>query len=119
MAETRDITHTANGRTSNGYLADGSGGKTVPGVLVLHEGNGLSDNTRSKCDLLAEMGYVAYAPDMFAGSEGEGMAVLGQLVQDIAEWRGRLVAGLAALAAQPHVDASSIDRDLISGRIEA
>lgn len=108
MAETRDITHTANGRTSIGYLADGSGGKSVPGVLVLHEGNGLSANTKSKCDTLAAMGYVAYAPDMFFGSEGEGMAVLGQLVQDIPEWRGRLVAGLAALAAQPNVDASRL-----------
>ena len=36
MAECREITHSANGRTATGYLADGSGGKTVPGVLVLH-----------------------------------------------------------------------------------
>jgi dienelactone hydrolase len=76
-----DITYSANGRSCSGYLADGSDGKSVPGVLVLHEGNGLSANTRSKCDLLAGMGYVAFAVDMFAGSDGEPMAILGALVR--------------------------------------
>jgi dienelactone hydrolase len=103
-----EITWSGNGRTSCGYLADGSNGKSAPGVLVLHEGNGLSANTRSKCDALAALGYVAFAPDMFAGSEGEPMAILGALVQDNVEWRARLNAGLAALAAQPHVDAAKL-----------
>ena len=103
-----DIEWLGGGRGCMGYLADGSGGKTVPGVLVLHEGNGLSANTRSKCDALAAMGYVAFAVDMFAGSEGEPMAILGALVQDHAEWRARLACGLAALAAQPHVDSSKL-----------
>src|SRR5947209_8268911 len=108
MAESRDVTFTANGRTSTGYLADGSGGRDVPGVLVLHEGNGLTANTRSKCDALAAMGCVAFAVDMFAGFEGEPMAVLGQLIQDQAEWRARLCAGLDALRAQPHVDGGKL-----------
>ncbi len=103
-----EITWSGNGRTSNGYLADGSDGKSAPGVLVLHEGNGLSANTRSKCDALAALGYVAFAPDMFAGSEGEPMAILGALVQDNAEWRARLNAGLAALATQPNVDGGKL-----------
>ncbi|MGE3692659.1 MAG: dienelactone hydrolase family protein [Novosphingobium sp.] len=99
-----EITWSSGGRSCQGYLADGSGGKTAPGILVLHEGNGLSANTRSKCDSLAEIGFVAFAVDMFAGSEGEPMAILGALVQDNAEWRARLNCGLDALAAQPHVD---------------
>ena len=99
-----EITWSGNGRSCAGYMADGSGGKQVPGVLVLHEGNGLSDNTRSKCDALAVMGYVAFAVDMFAGSQEQPMAVLGALVQDNAEWRARLNTGLDALKAQPHVD---------------
>lgn len=103
-----EITWSGNGRTSNGYLADGSDGKSAPGVLVLHEGNGLSANTRSKCDALAALGYVAFAPDMFAGSEGEPMAILSALVQDNAEWRARLNAGLAALATQPNVDGGKL-----------
>jgi dienelactone hydrolase len=103
-----DITFSADGRSCSGYLADGSGGNKVPGVLVLHEGNGLSANTRSKCDALAAMGYVAFAVDMFAGSEGEPMAILGALVQDNAEWRTRLNCGLAALKAQPNVDGSKL-----------
>jgi dienelactone hydrolase len=54
------------------------------------------------------MGYVALAPDMFAGSEGEPMAILGTLVQDNAEWRARLVAALEVLRSQPNVDASKL-----------
>ncbi len=103
-----DITYLANGRSCAGYLADGSGGRKVPGVLVLHEGNGLSANTRSKCDLLAGMGYVAFAVDMFAGSDGEPMAILGALVQDVPEWRARLNTGLDALRAQPNVDGTKL-----------
>lgn len=103
-----EITWSGGGRSCAGYLADGSGGKHVPGVLVLHEGNGLSANTRSKCDALAAMGYVAFAVDMFAGSEGEPMAILGALVQDNAEWRARLNCGLAALKAQANVDGAKL-----------
>ena len=103
-----EITWSGGARSCSGYLADGSGGKTSPGVLVLHEGNGLSANTRSKCDLLAEIGYVAFAVDMFAGSQGEPMAILGALMKDIPGWRARLNTGLEALAAQPHVDANRL-----------
>jgi dienelactone hydrolase len=102
-----EITYSADGRSCSGYLADGSGGKPAPGVLVLHEGNGLSANTRSKCDLLAGMGYVAFAVDMF-GETREPMAVLGALVQDVPEWRARLNTGLAALKSQPNVDGSKL-----------
>ena len=102
-----EITYSGNARSCAGYLADGSGGKPVPGVLVLHEGNGLSANTRSKCDTLAAMGYVAFAVDMF-GETDQPMAVLGALVQDVPEWRARLNTGLEALKSQPHVDASKL-----------
>ena len=60
-----DITFSGNGRSCSGYVADGSGGKLAPGVLVLHEGNGLGPHTRGKTELLAAMGYVAFAVDLF------------------------------------------------------
>ena len=108
MAAGKEISYSASSGSCSGYLADGSGGRKVPGVLVLHEGNGLTANTRSKCDALAAMGYVAFAVDMFAGSDAEPMAILGALVKDGDEWRARLNTGLDALRAQPGVDAGKL-----------
>jgi carboxymethylenebutenolidase len=53
-------------RAGTGYLAlpDTSEG---PGILVLHAWWGLTDHVRAVCDLLAADGYVALAPDLFAG----------------------------------------------------
>ncbi len=53
-------------RAGTGYLAlpDSSAG---PGILVLHAWWGLTDHVRGVCDQLAEEGYVALAPDLFAG----------------------------------------------------
>jgi carboxymethylenebutenolidase len=49
-----------------GYLALPEGG-AGPGILVLHAWWGLTDHVRHVCDLLAEEGYVALAPDLFEG----------------------------------------------------
>ena len=49
-----------------GYLAydDGTEGKR-PGVLVVHEWWGLNDYVRTRVEKLAELGYVAFALDMY------------------------------------------------------
>lgn len=49
-----------------GYLALPEGG-AGPGILVLHAWWGLTDHVRHVCDLLADEGYVALAPDLFDG----------------------------------------------------
>jgi carboxymethylenebutenolidase len=49
-----------------GYLAQPDE-PTGPGILVLHAWWGLTDHVRGVCDTLAEAGYVALAPDLFAG----------------------------------------------------
>jgi len=49
-----------------GYLALPDA-PTGPGILVLHAWWGLTDHVRGVCDSLAEAGYVALAPDLFAG----------------------------------------------------
>lgn len=49
-----------------GYLAwDNSVQGKRPGVLVVHEWTGLNDYAKSRCRQLAELGYVAFAVDMY------------------------------------------------------
>lgn len=52
--------------TLEGFLAyDGSISGKRPGVLVVHEWTGLNDYARSRAQQLAELGYVAFALDMY------------------------------------------------------
>jgi dienelactone hydrolase len=60
--------YTARGRSFDGYLADGSNGKKVPGILVAHEGRGFTQHPKDRALLLAALGYVAFAPDYLGGS---------------------------------------------------
>ena len=61
----RPITYEAAGQDFTGFLADGSAGSRVPGILVIHEGGGLTGHTKARAARLAELGYVAFAMDMF------------------------------------------------------
>ncbi|MGZ3296477.1 MAG: dienelactone hydrolase family protein, partial [Xanthobacteraceae bacterium] len=49
-----------------GYLAydDTISGKR-PGVLLLHRRDGMTDLTRKNTEMVAKLGYVAFAPDIF------------------------------------------------------
>ena len=106
-----DITYDIQGRSYSGYLADGSGGKPSPGVLVIHEANGLGPHARAKADMLAQAGYVAFAADLF-GEKVEtleqAMGFVGQLSADWAELRARCAGSLDVLRRQSNVDSSRL-----------
>lgn len=53
-----------------------------PGVLVVHEWTGLNDYTRSRTRQLAELGYVAFAVDMY------GKGIRPQTTEEAAEQAG-------------------------------
>lgn len=53
-------------RAGTGYLALPDT-PTGPGILVLHAWWGLTEHVKAACDRLAGQGYVALAPDLFAG----------------------------------------------------
>ena len=44
----------------------------APAVLVIHENRGLTDWVRSVADQLAEIGYIAIAPDLLSGKGPDG-----------------------------------------------
>jgi len=61
-----EVTYKQGDTTMTGYIAydDKIKGKR-PGVLVVHEWWGHNDYVRKRADMLAELGYVAFAIDMY------------------------------------------------------
>lgn len=80
-----------------------------PGILVVHEWNGLQDYMKQRCTMLAEMGYVAFAPDIFgkgvrAKSFPECEQISAPYYKDRALTRARARAGLECLQKHPLID---------------
>lgn len=53
------------GETFEGFVAYESGGAKRPGVLVVHNWLGLTDETKDKARAVAKLGYVAFAADIY------------------------------------------------------
>lgn len=84
-----------------------------PGVLVIHDWMGLSEqsNARVRCDMLAQLGYVAFAADMYGkgvrpANRDEASAEAGKFYKDRALFRSRAGAALAYLKARPETDST-------------
>ena len=95
-----------------GYLADeDSLGPGRPGVLVVHQGRGLAEHTKERARMLAQLGYVAFALDMF-GETPVNMEHAMKLLQSLGAnpplLRKRALAGIAQLNAQPNVDTTRL-----------
>lgn len=104
-----EINYEVDGEAFTGYVADGSGGKPAPAVIVFHEASGLGAHARQKADLLAEAGFVAFAADLFGGvarNLSEATGYITRLTSEAGLLRRRCTAALDLLAALPNVDAS-------------
>jgi carboxymethylenebutenolidase len=55
------------GKDANGYLANAARGD-APGVVVIQEWWGLSEQIKGQCDRFALAGFDALAPDLYAGT---------------------------------------------------
>ena len=70
-------------------------------ILVVHEAPGLGDNARRRTRMLAELGYVALAADLYGGGRtfagSEAVAQMDQLRGNASLFRARVKAGLDAL----------------------
>jgi dienelactone hydrolase len=105
---TTNIEYRIDGTRLTGYLTDESErGLGRPGVLVAHQGRGLADHTKERARMLAELGYVAFALDMFGETVRDmqhAMKLLQELGGDPPLLRKRALAGLEQLKKQANVD---------------
>ena len=80
-----------------------------PGVLVVHGGAGLDDHAKNRARRFAELGYVAFACDMYgegvAGNRERIMACINELRAEPDRIPRRATAGLDALKSHPLTNA--------------
>lgn len=96
-----------------GYLVAHDDGKARPTVLISHVWSGLGDFEKHKAQAIAELGYNAFAIDMYGkGKRGknveENKALMAPFLEDRALLRRRIVASLNAAKSMDSVDQQKI-----------
>lgn len=109
-----EISYSSGETTLKGFLAyDDAIEAQRPGILVVHEWWGHNDYARKRARMLAELGYTAFAVDMY----GEGKLAqhpddagkfAGEVKQNMAEAEARFRAALELLQNQPTVDSGKV-----------
>lgn len=108
--KTRIVEYKQGATVLQGYLAwDDATRAKRPGVLVVHEWTGINDHIRQRTEMLAKLGYVAFAADIYGKgvrptSPAEAGATAGIYKNDRALMRARARAGLDELKKQKFVD---------------
>ena len=112
--QTKAITYDDHGTKLTGHLYwdDAQAGKR-PGVVVYHEWWGLNDYAKKRARMLAELGYVAFAADMYGDnkvteSPDQARQWMQQVTVDVDLWRERANLGLAQLKASGLVDTQKL-----------
>jgi dienelactone hydrolase len=109
---TKDVSYESGGVTMKGLLAwDDATDAKRPGVLVVHEWWGYNDYARKRAEMLAELGYVALAVDMYGDGKNaahpkDAGAFAGAVMKDLPVAKARFEAARALLNAQKQTDAS-------------
>ena len=112
--ESKTLEYEHGGTKFVGYLAyDTAIKEKRPGVLVVHEWWGLDDYAKRRATQLAELGYVAFCPDMYGGGkvvehpkEAGKMATMVRM--NVKDWQERAAAGLKVLTSQEQVDGTRL-----------
>lgn len=104
-----NVTYSVDGQDYEGYLAKASG-KSAGLVLIIHDWDGLTDYEVKRSEMLAGMGYDAFALDLFGKGNrptetAAKKAETGKLYKDRAAMLSLVLGGLAAAQRQVGGDA--------------
>jgi dienelactone hydrolase len=93
-----------------GYLVfDGALQGKRPGAILVHEWWGLNDYAKQRAEMLAELGYVAFAVDMYGDQKvtehaEEAKAWMTKIQENVDTWQRRALLGLDILKQHELVD---------------
>ena len=112
--KTSEVVYKVGDQSFTGYLAydDAIKGKR-PGVLVVHEWWGHNAYARTRAEMLAELGYTAFALDMYGSGKladhpDDAKSFMQAVVSNMPEAEKRFDKAKSILQAQPTVDAGHI-----------
>ena len=110
----KEVSYSAGGTTLKGWIAydDAAKGKR-PAVLVVHEWWGHNAYARKRANMLAELGYVALAVDMYGdGKQAQHPDDAGKFAGEVAKnkpmAKARFEAAMKLLRAQRNVDSRKL-----------
>ena len=105
-----DVDYEVDGTACRGFLARPDDDAVRPAVLVIHNWLGVTDYVKVRAEMLARLGYVAFAGDVYGAdlrpSPAEASSVAGSFYGNPELFRTRLTGGYQQLLAQPGVDAA-------------
>ncbi|MFT4212106.1 MAG: dienelactone hydrolase family protein [Microbacterium sp.] len=112
--EARDVDYAHDGVALRGHEARRTdAGAKRPAVLVVHDWYGLRDYAKARAQMLARLGYHAFAVDVYGAGVSyddpeQAKAAAGRFYADPALLTGRIRAAYDVVAADPEVDAARI-----------
>ncbi len=112
--QSKSVDYQTDDLTMKGYLAFDINAKGKrPGILVAHEWWGQDDHVRERADMLADLGYVALAIDMFGeGKNADSSTEASEFTKEVSEnmdiKKARFMAALDFLKQQDNVDPDRI-----------
>jgi dienelactone hydrolase len=111
--EASAIAYGHDGTELEGYVAhDAAAEEPRPGILVVHDWLGIGPNVELRAQMLARLGYVAFAADIYGAgvrpSHEDAPALVGAYYNDLPLMRARVAAAHETLAELPQVDETRI-----------
>ena len=109
-----EVSYSTDSTEMNGYIAyDQNKVGKRPGVLVIHEWWGHNEYTRERADMLAELGYVALAVDMYgegkvANHPDDARKFMMSVMSNMGEGEARFKKALELLKSNENVDSEKI-----------
>jgi len=106
----KHVAYKTDSLTMKGYLAfDDATKDKRPGIIVVHEWWGNNEYSRKRAEMLAELGYVALAVDMYgdgkqADNPGDAAKMAGEVMINPTMLTARFTAALDFLKNDEHVD---------------